>query len=69
MKPRLPFFLIPTAVFAFSVLFFGACKKNNTEITDQQQEESSMVSSEADAEADAIFNRVFDDVLLEENAV
>lgn len=63
MKPRLPFFLIPTAVFAFSVLFFGACKKNNTEITDQQQEESSMVSSEADAEADAIFNRVFDDVI------
>lgn len=63
MKLRFSFSFISAIIFACFIFVLVSCKKEKSEITDRQQEESTIVSSEADAEADAIFNRVFDDVM------
>jgi len=47
-----------------SLLAFVSCNKENSQTgTDQQEQEASQVSSEADAEAEIVFNDVFDDAM------
>lgn len=52
------------AIFSIlSIVFIVSCSKEKSTGTDAQEEEVSMVSSESDAEAETIFNGVFDDVM------
>lgn len=60
------FNLIPllTACFFLSLLFIASCSKERSSgSTPQQEQEASQVSSESDAEADLIFNGVFDNAM------
>ncbi len=48
----------------FSLLFLGSCSKESSDtVTPEQEAEVSRVSSESEAEAEMIFNRVFDDAM------
>src|SRR5688572_8854100 len=55
--------LIALFTASFAVLFPGCTKENSGNGTDQQEEEVSRVSSESDAEAEMVFNGVFDDAM------
>lgn len=55
--------LIALFTASFAVLVPGCSKENSGNGTDQQEEEVSRVSSESDAEAEMIFNGVFDDAM------
>jgi hypothetical protein len=64
MKHKLNLTQLAGILLIFSVVFFISCQKENSQSgTPQQQEEASMVSSESDAEAEVIFNSVFDDAI------
>jgi hypothetical protein len=56
--------LIPLT-FLFSLLMIVSCQRENSQTMteEQQQIEASTVSSEADAEAEIVFNDVFDDAM------
>jgi hypothetical protein len=62
---KLKYFPIKLTAISFLsiLLFFTACQKENSSTgTDEQQElEASKISSEADGEAEIIFNGIFDD--------
>lgn len=49
----------------FSLLLVGSCKKETSQsgTAEQQQQDASIVSSESDAEAEIVFNDVFDDAM------
>jgi hypothetical protein len=64
MKPR----IILTRLFAlvfilFSVVIFSCTKESSSGGTDSEEQEVSEISSESDAEAEIIFNGIFDDVM------
>lgn len=63
MKLKYFSFKLTAISFLSILLFFTACQKeNSSSATDEQQElEASRVSSEADGEAEIIFNGIFDD--------
>ena len=55
--------LLITLTFILSLLVVSCEKENSSNGTDAQQEEqASIVSSQSDAEAELVFNDVFDDV-------
>ncbi len=56
--------LIPLT-FLFSLLLIVSCQRENSQTMteEQQQQEASIVSSESDAEAEIVFNDVFDDAM------
>ena len=56
--------LIPIT-FLFSLLMIVSCQRENSQTMteEQQQQEASIVSSESDAEAEIVFNDVFDDAM------
>ena len=56
--------LIPLTFF-FSLLMIVSCERENSQTMteEQQQQEASIVSSESDAEAEIVFNDVFDDAM------
>jgi len=47
----------------FSLIFFSCQKEQNTPPSSQEQEELAIASAESDAESEAIFNDVFDNVM------
>lgn len=47
----------------FSILSIVSCQKENSGTTDQQEAEMARVSGEANAEAESLFDKVFDDVM------
>ena len=65
MKIRFQFNPVITITFLFSLLMTVSCKKETSQdgTEPQQQQEASMVSSESDAEAEIVFNDVFDDAI------
>lgn len=65
MKLRFPSLQLITISFLFSLLMIGSCKKETSQSGSamQQEQDASMVSSEADAEAEIVFNDVFDDAM------
>lgn len=65
MKTRFKAIHLISFTFLFSLLMLVSCQPENSQtITEeQQQQEASMVSSEADAEAEIVFNDVFDDAM------
>jgi hypothetical protein len=65
MKPRLNLTQVMTALVIGSLLLIGSCSKENSHsgTSDAEEEQASMVSSEADGEAEMIFNGIFDDVM------
>ena len=71
MKFRLKSTRFIAIAYFVSLLVVGSCKKetsrNGTE--EQQQQEASIVSSESDAEAEIVFNDVFDDAMGVNNEV
>jgi hypothetical protein len=62
MKSRISLFQLVPAIFIFFLLFTVACTKEKSDGA-QEEEEVSSVSSESDAEAEIIFNGIFDDVM------
>lgn len=65
MKLRFQSTHIVAIAFFFSLLMIVSCKKETSQngSEEQQQVEASMVSSESDAEAEIVFNDVFDDAM------
>ena len=65
MKLRFKPSQLTLVTFLFSLLMFVSCQPENSQILteEQQQQEASMVSSESDAEAEIVFNDVFDDAM------
>ena len=65
MKPRLQTLQLVVITFLFSLLLLVSCKKETSQSGSeaQQQQDASMVSSESDAEAELVFNDVFDDAM------
>lgn len=65
MKPRFNLTQLATLTFFFSLLMIASCQKENSQSgsDDQQEQDASMASSESDAEAELIFNGVFDDAV------
>ena len=65
MKPRFQALQIVVITFLFSLLLLVSCKKETSQSGSeaQQQQDASMVSSESDAEAELVFNDVFDDAM------
>jgi hypothetical protein len=65
MKIRFKASHLISFTFLFSLLMFVSCQPENSQtITEEQQQiEASTVSSEADAEAEIVFNDVFDDAM------
>jgi len=65
MKLKLPLTQLITLVLFFSLLFIASCTKENSQngSPDQQEEEASLTSSESDAEAEMVFNGIFDDAI------
>lgn len=63
MKVSFRFNQLPAIALFFSLLFIASCQKENSldAAEKQQQQEASIVSSEADAEAEIVFNEVFDE--------
>jgi hypothetical protein len=58
-----------TAAFFFTLLTIGSCSKENSQGTNAQEEDASLASSESDAEAEMVFNEVFDDAMGPNNDV
>lgn len=56
---------LATLFFSLSVLLVTSCQKENSQngTADEQEQAASKASSEADAEAEVIFNGVFDDAM------
>ncbi|HYM94291.1 MAG TPA: hypothetical protein VET23_09145 [Chitinophagaceae bacterium] len=52
-----------TAAFFFTIITLGSCSKENSQGSSQQDENASLTSSESDAEAEMVFNEVFDDAI------
>ncbi|MBK5272430.1 MAG: hypothetical protein JJE22_15605 [Bacteroidia bacterium] len=65
MKPRFTLTQLITILTFFVLLVVVSCVKENSQngTAAQQEEQASMVSSEADGEAESVFNDVFDDVM------
>ncbi len=65
MKLRSMSVKLATIVFFSILLIFTACQKENsqTNAADEQEVEAAKVSSEADGEAEIVFNGVFDDAM------
>jgi hypothetical protein len=64
MKSRINLIqLIPTLFVLLLVFTLSCTKENSNNGTDAQEEEVSTISSESDAEAEGIFNGIFDDVM------
>lgn len=65
MKLRFNLIQLSAILMIFSLLPFVSCQKENSQTSpdDPQQEEASRVSSEADAEAEGVFSKLFDDVM------
>lgn len=65
MKLRTTTLKLATIVFFSTLLIFTACQKENSQTTavDDQEVEAARVSSEADGEAEIVFNGVFDDAM------
>jgi len=67
MKTRISFSQLATILSLFTLLVVISCSKENSGsgggTTSVQEEQASMVSSEADVEAESVFNDVFDDVM------
>jgi hypothetical protein len=65
MKPSFKSSQLILLSFLLSLLMFVSCQPENSQILTekQQQQEASMVSSESDAEAEIVFNDVFDDAM------
>lgn len=65
MKPRFKSSQLIPLTFLFSLLLIVSCQRENSQTMteEQQQQEASIVSSESDAEAEIVFNDVFDDAM------
>ena len=64
MKLKFNLFQLSAIAFTFLVISFLSCnKEDSNEGTPAQEEAATMASTESDAEADNIFNGLFDDVL------
>jgi hypothetical protein len=64
MKSRINLIQLIPALFVLLFVFTLSCtKENSNNGTDAQEEEVSTISSESDAEAESIFNGIFDDVM------
>src|ERR1043165_964904 len=51
------------AVFLFTAISFYACKKENSGVSAADEENASLSASESNAEAEFVFNDVFDNVM------
>ena len=61
-----------TAVIFLSILIINSCKKetsNSGNLTPQEEEQATLVMTESDAEAEFVFNDLFDDVMGANNDV
>jgi hypothetical protein len=65
MKLRFQPIQLITLAFFFSLLVIGSCKKEKSQSASDEEQEvtASQVSSEADAQAELVFNGVFDDAM------
>ena len=63
MKKTSLIFQILASLSIACVVILGACSKEKSDSADDQEVEVSMVSSESDAEAEMVFNGVFDDAM------
>ena len=65
MKQKFPLTQLITLVLFFSLLMIASCTKENSQngSAEQQEEEASLTSSESDAEAEMVFNGIFDDAI------
>lgn len=64
MKPKLSIARLIYSLSIFFIVFALSCTKENSGAgTNEEEQEVSRVSSESDAEAEMIFNGVFDDVM------
>lgn len=65
MKLRFQSAVLAAFLMAFTVVFFASCQKEDSQngTPEEQEAEASKVSGEADAEADVIYNSVFDDAM------
>jgi hypothetical protein len=65
MKLRFKSSQLISLTFIFSLLMIVSCQRENSQTMteEQQQQEASIVSSESDAEAEIVFNDVFDDAM------
>jgi len=67
MKPRFSFTQLMTILSIFVLLLVFSCSKENSGgqggTASEQEEQASITSSEADGEAESVFNDVFDDVM------
>src|SRR5687768_6750275 len=54
---------IPLISIFFSLLLITSCSKENSQTVDTQEREASVASSESDAEAEMVFNSLFEDVI------
>jgi hypothetical protein len=52
-----------TFLFFFTALSLFSCKKETSGVTDNDKQEASLASAESNAEADFVFNDVFDNVI------
>jgi hypothetical protein len=64
MKTILLFARIITIVFSVSLLIFS-CKKetSGSDLSEKEEEQASITTSESEAESESIFNEVFDNVI------
>ena len=62
-NPRFLSWLTLSLAILYILVLNGCTKENSGSGTDAQEEEVSMVSSESDAEAEMIFNGIFDDAM------
>lgn len=71
MKLKCSLTRLITAVFFILALFISSCKKevSNDNLSAQEEEQASMTMSESDAEAEIVFNDVFDNVMGANNDV
>ncbi|HPG10994.1 MAG TPA: hypothetical protein PLU37_05645 [Chitinophagaceae bacterium] len=63
MKSRQSFNGLLAILLTFSILSIISCQKENSGTTDQQEAEMARASGEANAEAESVFDKVFDDVM------
>lgn len=64
MKPIIRLTPLITALFLLTIIFVFSCKKDNgSTLTPQEEAQASMTTTESDAEADFVFNDVFDNVM------
>ncbi|MES1218562.1 MAG: hypothetical protein ABUT20_23865 [Bacteroidota bacterium] len=52
-----------TSLFIFTALVIFSCKKENSGVTDNDKADASLTAAESNAEADFVFNDVFDNVM------